>query len=398
MSAAPAMEPDLLSPQFAVDPHPAYDEMRRRAPAWWDEATSCWYVTTYGEVSSLLRDRRLSARIGAGFVGDGPGDAADVLAFFEDWPMFTDPPEHTAVRRRVAAPHRPSAIRPLRDRVAAIADALLEQCDPAGADLLTELVQPLAVSVTCDLLGIPPERREDLLTWSADIIAFIGVPVLDPHRAPRARAAIAHLDDYLRAESARAAREGAATPQLAALLTLPESSSRAMFAQVLTGGIEPVVGCLGGALSHLAGDGQDLAEQLADGRVTSEQATEEALRLEAPFHFVPRSAVAPIQVGEQRIERGERVALVVAAAHRDPDRYPDPNRFRIPPATRPDPPHLAFGAGAHFCLGAGLARLTIAEALGAVARWLRTHDVPALEVVREPAFGHTVWRRIGLGS
>ncbi len=393
---APAV-PDLLSPEFAVDPHPTYAAMRRHGPAWWDEATACWYVVGYDEVDTLLRDPRLSARIGAGFLGAGAEAAADVLEFFGAWPMFSDPPEHTAVRRQVGSGHRPAAVRPLGERIASTVRRLLAACEPHDADLLRDVVQPLATSVTCDLLGIPGERREELLAWSSDIIAFIGVPVLDPERAPRARAAIGHLDAYLQAERERAGDGISTTPQLAGLLSLPAAEGRAMFAQILTGGIEPVVGCIGATLPHLVADGRAVAEDVASGRVRPEAVTEEARRFAAPFHFVPRSVVSPVEVAGERLEPGQRVALVVAAAHRDPRRFVDPDRFRLLAGESTDPRHLAFGAGHHFCLGAPLARMTITESVRALADWVVERDVRTIEAVREPAFGNTVGRRIGWG-
>ncbi|CAM5719156.1 Cytochrome P450 OS=Streptomyces alboniger OX=132473 GN=CP975_14260 PE=3 SV=1 [Streptomyces alboniger] len=395
------MAADLLSESFARDPHPHYTHLRTTDPVWWDEATQSWYVTTHQDVNALLRDGRLAARIGEGFLGDHSrhvlDEVADILAFFDSWPMFTDPPQHTAVRSAAAPAHRPGAVRPLRPAIARHARALLDPLDPAKADLLGDFVQPLAVSVTCDLLGIPEERRDTLLTWSGEIIGFIGVPVLDPGRAERARTAIAGLRRHLDQVTLPDARAGRGPAQLRAFLELAPDRAVALFAQILTGGIEPVVACLASALRHLLGDARPLLDASRSTAGLLEELVEEALRLEAPFHFVPRTAVEPITVRGRTIAPGERVALVVAAANRDPEVYAEPDSFRPPDPTRTEPPHLAFGAGHHFCLGAGLARLTLAEAVRAVADWAGDTPVGRLDGERGPGFGHTVWKRMGLG-
>jgi cytochrome P450 len=401
MSTAQTASVDLLSDSFARDPHPHYAALRRTAPVWWDPATACWYVTGYEDVSALLRDGRLSARIGAGFFGDHDRrtleDVSDVTGFFDAWPMFTDPPQHTAVRSAAAPSYRPGAVRPLRAGIAERAGALLAGRSPDSADLLADFAQPLAVSVTCGLLGIAEEHRDDLLGWSAEIIGFIGVPRLDPPRAPGARLAVARLREHIASVTLPDARAGRGPAQLKAFLELDEDRAAALFAQILTGGIEPVVACLGSALVHLLGPSRPLLDQVRRGGTEPDRLAEEALRLEAPFHFVPRTAVRALKVRGQVIEPGQRVALVVAAANRDPEVYADPDRFRLSPGETRERPHLAFGAGHHFCLGAGLARLTLAEAIRAVAEWLGDRPAGPVRAERAAAFGHTVWDRIGLG-
>ncbi|WP_345060913.1 cytochrome P450 [Streptomyces rameus] len=400
-STAGAAVPDLLSQSFARNPHPGYAALRRTGPVRWDAATECWYVTAYEDVNALLRDDRLAARIGAGFLGDHDRETwdgvSDVMGFFGSWPMFTDPPHHTTVRSAVASSYRLGAVRPLRAGIAERAEALLAPLDPGSADLLADFAQPLAVSVTCGLLGIAEEHRDELLAWSAEIIGFIGVPRLDPTRAPRARLAIARLREHLATVTLPDARAGRGPGQLKAFLGLDENRASALFAQILTGGIEPVVACLGSALFHLLGPSRPLLDRARRGELEVGGLVEEALRLEAPFHFVPRTATRPVALRGQVIEPGQRVALVVAAANRDPEVYAEPDRFRLPAPGLPERPHLAFGAGHHFCLGAGLARLTLVEAIRAVGNWVGDRPGGAVGGERGPAFGHTVWRRLGLG-
>ncbi|MFE3886836.1 cytochrome P450 [Streptomyces lydicus] len=396
------MEPlGLLSEDFARDPHPYYRRLQQEAPVWWDEETESWYVTGYRHVNDILRDARLSARIGAGFFGElAPTARAgieDVVAFFESWPMFTDPPVHTTVRSVVSPGYRPRSVSPLRGRVAKEARALLDKCHPESTDLLAQFIHPLAVSVTCGLLGIEEEHRESVLSWSSDIIGFIGVPQCDVNRAPRARAAIDQLRHYLQTVTLPKAREGVGPPQIQAFLNLEPLEGAALYAQLLTGGIEPVAASLGSALAHLLHGAEDVLAGVRHGHIAAGQVTEEALRHEAPFHFVPRTATAPVDVGGQTIRPGERVALVVAAANRDPQIFAEPDRFRIAGEGLKDRAHLSFGAGHHFCLGAGIARLTLTEAIQAFAEWAGGRTTGRLTADRSAAFSRTVWERLALG-
>ncbi|MFJ3976507.1 cytochrome P450 [Streptomyces sp. NPDC090021] len=402
MRATLAAEPlSLLSEEFARAPHPHYRRLREQAPVWWDAETECWYATGYREVNALLRDSRLSARIGAGFFGDLDVSARagiqDVVDFFDAWPMFTDPPAHTRIRSAAGPGYRPAGVRPLRERIAREARELLADCDPGTTDLLGRFVHPLAVSVTCRLLGIDDEHRESVLSWSSDIIEFIGVPQCEPDRAPRSRAAIRELQDYLRTVILPMARAGQGPPQIQAFLDLEPRQGAALYAQLLTGGIEPVAASLGSALVSLLDEAGDVLDGLHRGRIDAGQVAEEALRYDAPFHFVPRSATEPIHVAGATVRPGERVALVVAAANRDPAVFVDPDRFRIPVEGERDRPHLSFGAGHHFCLGAGIARVTLTEAIAAFAEWTAGRPVGPITADRSAAFCRTVWERVAVG-
>ncbi|WP_030838914.1 cytochrome P450 [Streptomyces sp. NRRL F-4474] len=397
----PAQSPSLLSEEFARSPHPHYRRLREQAPAWWDAETECWYVTSYREVNALLRDTRLSARIGSGFFGDLDAAARagiqDVVDFFDSWPMFTDPPAHTRVRSAAGPGYRPAGVGPLREWIAREARELLAGCDPRETDLLGRFVHPLAVSVTCRLLGIDDEHRESVLSWSCDIIDFIGVPQCDPDRAPASRAAILELQDYLRTVILPMARAGQGPPQIRAFLDLDPQQGAALYAQLLTGGIEPVAASLGSALVSLLDEAGDVLDRLHRGSLDAGQVAEEALRYDAPFHFVPRTATEPIEVAGATIRPGERVALVVAAANRDPAVFADPDRFRIPAEGDWDRPHLSFGAGHHFCLGAGIARATLTEAIAAFAEWTAGRPVGPIAADRSAAFCRTVWQRVAVG-
>lgn len=389
--AAGPLPADLLAPEFAEDPFPTYAALSSHAPVHWDAATSCWYLTAYGDVGRLTRSPALSAQIGAAFLGDGAGLAGDVMAFFDLWPMFSDPPAHSAVRGVAAPAYRPKVVDRHREWITAFARQLWQpDVDP---DLLHGFVAPLASGVTCRLLGIDAEHAPEVMGWSADIISFIGVPQLDLSRVAATRAAIGNLQDYLACTILPRARAGEGPPQLGMFLELPLPTATALLAQMLTGGIEPVSACLGAALVHLFGPARAVLDALAARAVAADRVTEEALRHDTPFHWIPRTAVTDIEVGGVTIGAGERVALVVAAANRDPSVFAEPAVFRL----ADDRPHLAFGAGQHFCLGAGLARITIAAALQACAERPPVTG-EGVRAEREPAFGHTVWRQIELGA
>lgn len=394
-----ALDPQaLLGDSFLLDPYPVFEQLRRGGAAVWNEPTQCWYIAGYDAVSGLLRDARLSAAIGAGFAS-GLSDqqrrsVRDVRAFFDAWPMFSDPPGHTELRGCAAPHYRPRVLADERSRIAAIARRLLSCCADDGLDLAADFAQPLAVQVACGLLGITDEYRSSVLQWSASIMRFIGVPRLDVSRAADTRAAVAQLREYVQSVTVPRAQRGEGPPQMRALIGLPPGQATALFAQLLTGGIEPVVGSLTATLlamlTQTPGLLTDTDYQSPSGVREAELAAEEGLRYEAPFHYVPRTARVDFTVGEAAIRAADRVFLVIAAANRDPGVFPAPDRFQPGQGTRP---HLSFGAGAHFCLGAPVARLILVEGIRAFSGWLGGRPVAEVADIRRPAFGHIVWDR-----
>ncbi|MGW0122016.1 cytochrome P450 family protein [Streptomyces sp. NPDC003327] len=346
---------------FTANPYPYYEKMRAAGPVHrvrTPDGAVVWLVVGHEEARAALSDPRLSKSpsvLGTTMLDEeliGPNL------------LVLDPPDHTRLRRLIAGEFTGRRVESLRPRVQRLTDDLLDAMEPAGrADLVDALAFPLPITVICELLGVPAADRDAFRRWSNEIVA--------PSGAEPEREAIESLAAYLGelVEDKRAA--GPTDDLLSALITaraedgdrlsLPELRGLAYL--LLLAGHETTVNLIANAVrALLTHPGQRAALRadpgLLDGLI------EETLRWEGPvetatFRF-SREAVA---VGETVIPAYEPVLVSLAAGGRDPERFPDPDRFDI---TRDPRGHLAFGHGIHYCLGAPLARLEAQVALRTV--------------------------------
>ncbi len=398
-SAEQAIGPEeILDPAVLTDPFPFFARLRRLDPVHWSEATGSWYVAAYDDVHRLLTDERLGSAPSKALLDSYTPEQHEVVApveeFFCRWLVFSDPPHQLRMRTLLQRAFTPAAVTSLRplieERAAAASDSLASAT--AGADVVEHLARPFALDVVSTLLGIAPGERAQVLAWSDALMAYIGSAPEELDRARAARAAIDGLIPYV-TDTVIARGEGrlaeALGPGLAAGELAPVDAA-AVFAQLLTGGIEPLGTGLAGAMLAL----HQAPDQLADvrqGVIAYEHAVEESLRHNPPFHFAPRHAIGDLTVGGRDIRRGQRVVLLLASANRDEQRFPNGEQFN---ARRGPVAHLAFGRGGHYCLGAVLARTQIAAALRAVDRRLPKLRLDVSAARREPSFGRTILRPV----
>ncbi len=387
------MDIDLLSPDFQQDPYPAYDQLRQAAPLVWHAPTRLWYAARYADVSALLRDRRLGRAAADPAASEaapaetieepaaegGPSPLAGMPAFqrLERHSFFDqEPPDHTRLRGLVSQAFTPRRVEGLRPSLLANARALLEQAyQQATFDLLEDYATPLSVGVIAELLGIPAVDRPRLRPWSAAIVAMYELRPTAAE-ADRAEQAAGEFWDYL----AWLAAQRRATPQddlISALVYAadPDSGARlsegeliSTYVLLLNAGHEATVNGFGNGLAALLAHPDQLARLRADP--TPERirlAVEEMLRYDTPLQLFRRWVREDLQYGDIHLSAGQRVGLLLGAANRDPVRFEQPQVFDI---ARQDNPHLSFGAGIHFCLGAPLARLELNIALGELLRRL----------------------------
>jgi pimeloyl-[acyl-carrier protein] synthase len=400
---APEFNP--LLPEFRDDPYPFYHRLRSEEPVHRSQM-GFWVLTRYADVAALLRDPRMSndPRNSAGglrgmqpptVAGEGPSPdwVAEAPAI-----MFLDPPEHTRLRTLVNKAFTPQAVESLRPRIERIVAGALDRAVAAGGmDLVEELAYPLPLTIICEMLGVPEADRAAFRAWSPELVRLLD-PVLAQDALERAVRARLELGDYVR-ELVAVHRRRPAGNLLSALIAVEEGAVEggarlsedelvSMCMLLLLAGHETTASLIANAaLALLRHPGQwaRLVERpgLADGAV------EEALRYDSPAQFVTRAAMADIEVSGRRICRGDDVVLVIAAANRDPEQFLQPDRFDL---ERQDVRHLSFGGGAHFCLGAPLARLESRIALAGLASHL-----PTLHLAGEPLRGDTLLLR-GLRS
>jgi cytochrome P450 len=286
-------------------------------------------------------------------------------------------------------------IESLRPRIEAIVSELLEHMahKSGSIDLIAELAYPLPVAVIAELLGVPAEDRVKFQDWSAVIAASLD-PLVDDDLMERVVVAREALHAYLRAiiaERRRAPRADLISGLVAAeergdVLTEPELVS--MCTLLLIAGHETTVNLIGNGTLALLRNPDQLALLRADAGLVP-RAIEELLRYDSPVQMTGRVALEPVTIGGQTIDQGQWIVSLLGAANHDPAQFADPERLDL---RRNPNPHVAFGRGIHFCLGAPLARLEGQLAIGALVR-----RFPKLELAGEPVRRNQITLR-GLAS
>lgn len=371
---------DPWSPEFVADPYPAFAELRRDRPVFYDEPTGQWVVSRYRDVNALLRDRRLGRSYlhVATHEEFGRPTEPEFLAPF--WNLVragmldVEPPDHTRLRRLVSKAFTPRRVEGMRGRVRELAEGLVRGLvGKGGGDLIAEVAEPLPVTVIAEMLGVPESDRHLLRPWSAEIC---GMYELDPSEEAQRTAvrAAEEFSAYLRGLARRADGDDLIAA-LAAVDGLTEDELVGTCALLLNAGHEATVNATGNswwALFRHPGELRRLRED--PGLIPS--AVEELLRYDTPAPMFERWVLEDVDVAGVRVPRGAEVALQLAAANRDPEEFTGPDTLDL---GRDPNPHIGFGAGIHFCLGAPLARIELAESMGALLR-----GAPGLRLVEEP--------------
>ncbi|WKK24805.1 cytochrome P450 [Streptomyces olivoreticuli] len=345
------------------DPYPTYAELRATAPVHRVElpdGSRAWLVTGEADVRAGLSDPRLSlnkAHSGSGYKGFSLPPALDANL------LNIDAADHLRLRRLVSQGFTPRRVEELREQVRAaaghLADRLAAVLDRAGrADLVAEFANPLPLLVIGDLLGVPEADRGPFSSAVSTMFT--------PEHPGQVAEAVDRIHRFLLGlVAARRAEPG--DDLLSALIAARDEGDRlsedelvSLAFLILMAGSENTQHLISGGLLTLLGHPAQLAEVRADPSLLPE-AVEELLRYAHPNQMaIRRFPTEPVDIGGVRIPPGDTVLLCLASAHRDPARYPDPDRFDI---HRADKSHLALGQGFHYCLGAALARTEIRIAL-----------------------------------
>lgn len=333
-----------------TDPHPVLHELRARGPIAWVEPLDGWVVLTRELAIEVMRDA-------ATFTVDDPRFSTGQV--IGPSMLSLDGDEQARHREPFGAAFRDHEIRDrLTTFVEETARSLVREVAPDGsADLRDGLAGPLAARVVADLLGLPPERADELRSWYARIVD--GVEEISAGRplADDASAAFAQLTAAVQASI----REGGSlVADAAGQLSDEETASNA--AVILFGGIETSDGMIANLLWHVLTAPDQLA-QIREDRSLVPAAVEESLRLEPSASRVDRYATRDVEIGDARVREADLVIVSLSAANRDPEVFDDPDRFELrrPGATR----HVTFAHGPHACIGAHLARAEAAASLEA---------------------------------
>jgi pimeloyl-[acyl-carrier protein] synthase len=332
-----------------------------------------WFLTRYDDVHTALRDPRFSVeRLRAPILREN----LDRLPAFIRQSAQTvrsmltmDAPDHTRVRKLVNTAFTPRRVAALRGRIEAIVDELLAPVMRAGRmDVIDVLAAPLPAIVIAELLGVPAEDRRRFKGWAAEIVAGVGRPTVARGRQPAESPAFAQLLGYL-AEVITARRREPRDDLISAMVLAQEEHDALTDGELLAtsnllliAGHETTTNLIGNGLLALLREPHELARLRAD-MTRLPTAIEELLRYDGPVQATVRVATEDVELGGQRVEAGSLLLVGIGAANHDPAVFDDPERLDV---GRDPNPHLAFGFGPHFCLGAPLARLEGAIALRAL--------------------------------
>jgi cytochrome P450 family 142 subfamily A polypeptide 1 len=345
---------DLLDGDFYVnDPYPTYAWMRTHAPAYWDGINELWGITRYDDVVRIEKDKQRfisSDQEKGGYRPNLPADAALI---------GLDDPVHTKRRNLVSRRFTPRAAAQWEDDVRAVVNALLDDMVAQGGEceIVETLAAPLPAMRIGKLLGFEPDRWRDLKRWSETTIALGGGP-----RYVTEEGLISAFEFAAASAELFEAKRGCPADDVMTVWTQAEVDGVPLTLDqvipdcllLLDGGAETTRTVIGRTiLNFIANPDQWAAFRAgADAAV----ATEEFIRYVTPIHNMCRVATDDVELAGETIRAGQQVVLMYPAANRDPDHFDDPEAFVV---TRHPNPHLAFGFGTHFCLGASLARLEI---------------------------------------
>jgi len=381
---------DIFAPESVADPYPLYRRLRAEAPRLWDAERGMWVITRHADVSALLAHPAMSAqKFGAGGLPlEMQAEFGPPYQMLSRQMLFQDPPDQTRLRTLAAKAFTPRVIEGLRARMQEWTDEFLDAAlaEQGRLDIIRDLAYPLPATVIAEMLGVPSADRDRFRHWSDDFANFLGTAGNDWESVRPFLPGIAKLMAYLQGIVDRT-RAAPGDNLLSALVKAEEQGNRlteeeliANCLLLLVAGHETTTNLIGNGLLALLSHPEEAARLRQDPALLP-TAIEELLRYESPVQWTSRIPKEAVTLDGLRIEAGQFVMLGLGAANRDPAQFTDPDRLDV---ARREGRHLAFGWGAHYCLGAALARMEGQIALGTLLR-----HFPALRLAQE---GPVCWR------
>jgi cytochrome P450 len=389
VALAEALSLDPSDPAFLADPYPTLGRLREAAPVFYDAERERWFVTRHEDVRACLRDKRLGRNfrqvMSPEEIGVPPLDPR-WQAFWdsERWSLlWLEPPDHTRIRKLVAAAFTPRAVEALREPSQELALELLEPLAEAGEmELLYDYAQPYSIAVICRMLGVPLDRHRDLLDWSHRMVKMyeFDVPL---EAATAANQAAADFRDYV-VELIRERRANPRDDMVTALVEarvngeqLTEDEIVSTVIVLLNAGHEATVNTLGNGTLAFARHPQQW-RRVVSGEVPAATAIEELIRFDPPLQLFERWVLTDdFAIGDVAIPRGARISMLFGSANRDPRVFEHPDEFDVGRENAAQ--HIGFGGGIHVCIGAPLARIELEASVDVLRRcW------PDFQLTEEP--------------
>jgi cytochrome P450 len=380
---------DFNDPKFVADPYQDLKALRQFGEPVWHEQMQIYLAACHKDANDVFRNKSL----GRIFIDKTPDFEWETFNWLHsDSILDSEPPKHTRLRSLVAKAFNRNKIEGMRPAVERITTKLLDQIDSkvkSGEtfDLIADYAEPLPVKIIADLLGFPESEEHLLRPWSQAIVKMYEVNPSAQYQM-EAKKAAGEFAEYVR--NLAALRKVNPGQDLITDLAMVEENGEKLNSHelvatcilLLNAGHEASVNAFGNGMVA-ALERPDQSALLRDkAREITETAVEEFMRFDAPLHLFERTATAQTQVGGVTIEAGQKIAALIGSANRDENIFNEADELDL---MRDPNPHIGFGAGIHFCLGAPLARLEMGVSLPAL--WEKYPQMQlASQPVRRPTF------------
>jgi hypothetical protein len=376
-------------PNFVADPYPALKELRTAGEPIWHEEMQIFLAARHVDANDVFRNKSL----GRIFNPKTPEFEWEIFNWLHaDSILDSEPPKHTRLRSLVAKAFNRAKIEGMRPAVSRITDQLLTKIDEKvksgeNFDLIADYAEPLPVKIIADLLGFPESEEHLLRPWSQSIVKMYEVSPSQSHQE-EAKVAGQEFADYVR-NLAELRKKNPGNDLISDLASVEENGEKlnmhelvATCVLLLNAGHEASVNAFGNGMVAALSRPDQIKILRENARAVTDTALEEFMRFDAPLHLFERTATADTHIGGVEIKEGQKIAALIGSANRDETIFSKAETMDV---TRDPNPHVGFGAGIHFCLGAPLARLEMSVSLPAL--WEKYPDMSlASTPIRRPTF------------
>ena len=380
---------DFNDPTFVSNPYPALKELRAQGQPVWHEGMQIFLAARHSDANDVFRNKSL----GRICKEKSPDFEWEIFNWLHaDSILDSEPPKHTRLRSLVAKAFNRQKIEGMRPAVGRITEQLLDAIDEkvkSGQtfDLIADYAEPLPVKIIADLLGFPESEEHLLRPWSQAIVKMYEVNPSVQYQN-EAKQAAKEFADYVR-DLAESRKKTPTADLISDLAQVEENGEKlnmhelvATCVLLLNAGHEASVNAFGNGMVAALQRPDQVALLRNNPRGITDTALEEFMRFDAPLHMFERTATADTEIGGVQITEGQKIAALIGSANRDESVFSSPETMDL---TRDPNPHIGFGAGIHFCIGAPLARLEMSVSLPAL--WEKYPNIQlAGDAVRRPTF------------
>ena len=374
---------DFTDPAFVSNPYPALKELRAAGEPVWHEGMQMFLAARHSDANDVFRNKSL----GRIFTEKSPEFEWEIFNWLHaDSILDSEPPKHTRLRSLVAKALNRQKIEGMRPAVERITVQLLDAIDEKldadeRFDLIADYAEPLPVKIIADLLGFPEAEEPLLRPWSQAIVKMYEVNPSLQYQT-ESKVAASEFAQYVR-DLAESRKKNPGQDLISDLASVEENGEKLNMQELvatcillLNAGHEASVNAFGNGMVAALQRPDQVKLLRETPREITNTALEEFMRFDAPLHMFERTATADTEIGGVVIKEGQKIAALIGSANRDETVFSTPESMDL---TRDPNPHIGFGAGIHFCIGAPLARLEMSVSLPAL--W---EKYPAMQLASEP--------------